>query len=150
MKNIILFTDGASKGNPGPASAGAVAFLREDDRPHTFYNLSPFKRKEIQPVFQLSEYLGKKTNNEAEYLALVKALEILEKRPDLLSHPVKILMDSELIVKQIKKEYKVKKPELMILYQKVLAFPFFRNLQFSHIPREENAIADYLANLAIK
>ncbi len=150
MNNIILFTDGASKGNPGPASAGAVAFLREDDHPHSFYTLSRFKTKEIQPIFQLSESLGKKTNNEAEYLALVKALEILEKRPDLLSHPIRILMDSELIVKQIKKEYKVKKPELMILYQKVLSCPFFHNLQFSHIPREENSIADFLANLALK
>jgi len=126
----IVHTDGAARGNPGPAAIGVVI---EDDQGRT--------------VYEASRALGVRTNNEAEYLALITALEYLKgARP---SH-VEFLLDSELVVRQLKGEYKVKEPRLQSLYGQVImllnAVPRHR---IRHVPRSENARADELANEAL-
>ena len=133
---FTIFTDGGARGNPGPSGAGAVIF----------------DEKKVQ-VGEVSAFLGVRTNNYAEYEALILALQRLL---DLLSvdkaEPVdvEVRMDSELIVKQLRGEYKVKHPDMKTQYARVATLlSQFRAVIFVHIPREENAIADAYANEAM-
>ncbi|MDH4199132.1 MAG: ribonuclease HI family protein [Spirochaetia bacterium] len=138
--SYTVFTDGASRGNPGPAAIGAVCFL------NTIPDLVEFKSG-FQPVFSISEAVGVKTNNEAEYLSVMAALK------KLLAHDIRkaqIFMDSELVIRQINGQYKVKNLNLEKLWIQVKALSRGGEYMFSHIPREKNAIADYLANQAYK
>jgi ribonuclease HI len=131
---ITIFTDGGSRGNPGPAGAGAAIYKGE---------------KEIGSV---SKFLGTQTNNWAEYEALILALETTHR---LLGSPVTSLvtikMDSELIVKQMRGEYKVKNPDMKIKHQRVkeLILESFPKIEFVHVRREYNKRADELANEAM-
>ncbi len=134
-KPIIIFTDGGARGNPGPAGSGAV--VRGPDG---------------KIVAEISEYLGHQTNNFAEYTALVLALTAArEAFGDPVSHPVEVKMDSELIVKQMKGEYKVKHPVLKEknLEVRTLIHASFPVISFTHVRRAENAEADRLANDAM-
>ena len=125
----ILRVDGASRGNPGQAGAGIVVE----------------KRGEI--LLRMGEYLGEATNNEAEYRALI--LGVQQGRRLGLSE-LRVYSDSELLVRQMKGEYRVRNPRLQELYFQVLKdLGSFRKVFFSHVPREENREADRLANLAI-
>ncbi len=124
--HCVLFTDGGSRGNPGPAGAGYVLYQDKD-----------IKHKG-------SKYLGKKTNNEAEYSALVLGLE---KAIELGFKDLEVNMDSELIVKQMRGEYKVKNKNLIALFANVIALTNkFDNISFKHIRREKNELADELVN----
>jgi len=125
-----LFTDGASRGNPGQAGAGAVL-------------LSP-KGEEL---IARSAYLGTCTNNVAEYRALLLGLdEALQLGCEELS----IAMDSELIVRQIQGQYKVKNEFLLPLFQQVQQrLSRLRKWSIMHVPRAENSRADQLANQGI-
>ena len=129
-KTFELFTDGAARGNPGPASIGAV-----------------LKNPSGENVAEISEYLGETTNNQAEYRALLaglqKALELTVKK-------INVFLDSELVVKQLKGEYKVKHPDLIPLFEEIkLLIRKFPEIQISHVRREKNKEADKLANLAL-
>jgi ribonuclease HI len=126
-----LYSDGASKGNPGPAGAGWV-LVREGDA---------FLIKD-------SKFLGEATNNEAEYQALILGL----KNALLLGiRDIRIYMDSELLVRQITGLYRVKNPRLMICFQEVQdLLNKFSKYAINHIPREQNRQADAMANEAIK
>lgn len=125
-----LFTDGASRGNPGQAGAGAVLL---DDRGHE--------------LATRSVYLGTCTNNVAEYQALLIGLE--EARRLGFSH-VAIALDSELIVRQIQGRYKVKNEGLLPLFRKVREqLAGFETWSINHVPRAQNARADQLANQGI-
>jgi len=125
-----LYTDGASRGNPGPAGAGAVL-------------VNP--RGEVQ--VQLTEYLGKTTNNVAEYRALLLGLRAAL---DQGVHKLQIYSDSELLVRQINGSYRVKTPHLLPLWQEAKKeLQKFKTHAISHVPREENSQADGLANQAI-
>lgn len=134
MHAVTIFTDGGSRGNPGPAGSGAVIYQGDVEIGH------------------VSKYLGIQTNNFAEYEALILALEATHK---LLGSPVAaevtVKMDSELIVKQMKGEYKVKHPELKKKHEKVrlLIMEAFPKIKFVHVPREENKVADQYANDAM-
>ena len=123
-----VFTDGASRGNPGEAGVGIAIF--DDDL----------------IIEQISIYLGKKTNNEAEYTAIVKALQKLDemgiKRASFFS-------DSQLLVKQINGEYRVKAPTIKPLFEAVNFLLKGKEVDFNWIRRENNKIADSLANKAI-
>jgi ribonuclease HI len=129
-KRTRLFTDGAARGNPGPAGAGAVI-------------ISP----DGHIVAKMGKFLGDSTNNVAEYMGLIlglrraKAMGIKE---------LEVLSDSELLVKQLLGEYAVKAEHLLPLHQEaqalLKAFPW---IQVRHIPREENAQADAMSNRAI-
>jgi ribonuclease HI len=126
----IVHTDGAARGNPGPAAIGVVI---EDEEGRT--------------VYEASRALGVRTNNEAEYLALLTALEYLK---DIRPAEVEFLLDSELVVKQILGQYKVKEPRLQALHgQVIMLLNAVKKFKFRHVRREHNARADELANEAL-
>lgn len=135
MSKIIIFTDGGARGNPGPAGAGAV-----------IYN----EKNEV--VAEVSDYLGKTTNNVAEYEALIRALTAAKEHfgGEISKMEVEIYMDSELIVRQMQGRYKVKAPELRrrFLQVKTLLASMPQH-SFTHISREQNKVADALVNAAI-
>lgn len=129
----LVQADGGSRGNPGPAGSGALIL---DDAGNT--------------VFTVSEFLGTTTNNVAEYTAIVRALEGLAEVAGAKGAEVRVEMDSELVVKQMRGEYKIKHPNLKPLAARVSALlPQFRSVSFFHIPRAKNARADALANAAM-
>lgn len=127
---LTIYTDGASRGNPGPSSAGAVIL---DSAGNTLKEISMF--------------LGTMTNNQAEYQALILALkEASSLRPERLV----IRMDSQLIVRQISGEYKVKDAKLKPLFALVIQqLKFLKSWDIEHIPRNQNNRADTLANKAL-
>ncbi|MDA1337906.1 MAG: ribonuclease HI family protein [bacterium] len=131
MKNeITIYTDGGSRGNPGPAGIGYV--IKDSDG----------NNLEIG-----SKFIGTKTNNEAEYLALISALEQAKK---LQPEKVNIIADSELMIKQLRKEYKVKQDHLKILLEQVETLSQnFSKITYSHVKRELNKEADLLVNQAL-
>ena len=130
MKRAVLYADGAARGNPGPAGAGA-ALLDEDGR----------------LVGEAMRYLAYATNNVAEYTALIIGLEEAQ-RHDV--QDLDIRMDSKLVVEQMNGKWKIKHPNLRpraVEAGALLAsFPKWR---IRHVPREQNTIADALANRAI-
>ena len=126
-----LFTDGASKGNPGPAAAGWVLSNDQD-----------------YGAFKECKFLGQATNNEAEYQALILGLQ---QALGLGVQVIRVHMDSELLVRQLNGDYRVKNPRLAILFHQAQALLMkFSKYDIIHIPREENREADILANEAIK
>ncbi len=125
-----IYSDGGARGNPGPAGIGAVIYDKN--------------KKEIATV---SRFIGKATNNQAEYEALIAALK---KAKDLDLKDLKVYLDSELIVKQINREYKVKDKNLALLFMQVHNLCLsFDKISFFHVRREENKRADQLANEAM-
>jgi len=130
-KNILhIYTDGGSRGNPGPAAIGFVIGDKE-----------------------YSEIIGEVTNNVAEYQAVIfalkKAKQLLGKEK-LKQTRVIIHLDSELVGRQLKGEYKILERELQPLFLEVWNLKFdFKNLEFDIIPREKNKRADYLVNKAL-
>lgn len=128
---LVIYTDGAAKGNPGPAGAGAV-----------IYNEDGIRIKEI------SQPLGRTTNNVAEYRALILALE---EAKNIGGKQIRLYSDSELMVRQLNGKYKVSSVGLKPLYaQAVKQISGFEEVIISHLPREDNEEADALANQAIK
>lgn len=129
-EEFFIYTDGASRGNPGEAGVGAVI---ADARGRT--------------VKELKCFLGIATNNVAEYRAVILALE---KALQLGAVSVNVNLDSELVVRQLRGEYRVREPNLKILHRQTLEI-LNRFLKYSihYIPREENRRADQLANEAI-
>ena len=127
---IEIYCDGASKGNPGPASIG-VSIL-----------------KEKLEIATLSEKIGITTNNVAEWTSLIKALEHLKISST--NEEISIYMDSELVVKQFLGEYKTKHPSLIPLKEKVFELKkSFKSIKIQHVRRELNKRADELANAAL-
>lgn len=126
----IIYADGASRGNPGEAGVGAVI---ADSQGRT--------------VKELKCYLGVVSNNQAEYQAAILSLE---KALELGAKHVAIHLDSELVVRQLKGEYRVREPHLKDLHRKALeALNRFSRYSILHLSREENRRADQLANDAI-
>lgn len=127
---LVLSTDGASRGNPGPSGAGVLITSSDG-----------------APLVQKAVFLGSITNNQAEYRALLIGLEELQK---LSPAKVTIRMDSELIVRQLKGQYRVRSPDLAPLYRRARELiELLGEVHIQHIPREENITADRLANRAI-
>lgn len=131
IKKIRLYADGGSRGNPGPAASGAV--LKEC-----------LEGKEGKILAQVKKFLGTTTNNQAEYTAIVIGLE---KAKDLGVEEVEVVLDSELAVKQLNREYKVKHPELAKRFLEVWNLQQgFKKVTFRHVKREFNKEADALVN----
>jgi ribonuclease HI len=127
---LEIFTDGASRGNPGPAAIGIV-----------------FRRKGGEGLAEHSEAIGRATNNVAEYRAVVTALEFCQRWG---VRRVHLKLDSELIVRQLLGAYRVKSPELRPLYQQVMFMSRgLAEFEVVHVRREQNAHADALANRAL-
>ncbi|MFA5644214.1 MAG: ribonuclease HI family protein [Patescibacteria group bacterium] len=100
-----------------------------------------------EKVAEVSKFLGVKTNNQAEYIALIEALK---KAKELNSKELDIFLDSELVVKQLNREYKVKNKELAPLFLEVYNLSLnFSKITFKHVYREDNKEADRLANEAM-
>jgi len=127
---LIVYTDGAARGNPGPAGAGAHL---EDSAGKT--------------VDSVERYLGEATNNVAEYTALLLGLE---RARELGARQVEIRADSELMVKQMRVEYRVRNAGLKPLFERARTLAaHFDVVTYVHVRREFNQAADRLANLAI-
>lgn len=125
-----LYTDGAARGNPGPAAGGVVI---EDDQGHL--------------LWQEGRYFGETTNNVAEYRALLLGLA---KARQLGDGALVVRMDSELVVKQLAGSYRVKHPALLPLYgQAIGLLDHFATWRVEHVRREQNSLADRLANQAL-
>jgi len=127
----VLYADGASRGNPGPAAIGAVLYP-----PHGG-----------DPVAEVSEAIGEATNNQAEYRAVVAGLEAALRLgvTDLL-----VRLDSQLLVRQVLGDYRVRNPGLKPLHRRVVSLlARFRSAAIEHVPRERNTAADALANAAL-
>lgn len=128
---LHLFTDGGSRGNPGQAAIGCIL---ED----------PTRGETLREHF---ECIGIETNNVAEYRALIEGLKIAKHY-----HPNSIIchLDSELIVKQLSGEYRVRMPALRPYHEEIQELiPEFPEINFKHIPREDNFRADSLVNKAL-
>jgi ribonuclease HI len=135
---LIVRTDGAARGNPGPASSGAV--LVEADGPAS-------RRPDAAPIATISEYLGIQTNNVAEYTAVVRALALAR---ELGAREVEMLLDSKLIVEQLHGRWRVKDAKLIPLHAEARAhLSHFDRWSATHVPRAQNKQADALCNEAI-
>ena len=131
---IIIYFDGASRGNPGPAGAGWIILLDGEKR------------------FEGNDFLGKKTNNQAEYYGLIKALKFVKNnRLANKNRTIKIYSDSQLIIRQLQGKYSVNSKNIKNLYKTVQKY--LRDLKVDYeliwVPRSDNPGADRLANEAI-
>ncbi len=132
MQKIILYTDGGSRGNPGPAALGVYIETLEK---------------------HYGEYLGIKTNNEAEYSAIVFALKKVKTllgKQQAKETLVECRMDSELACRQLNHVYKIENVKLQPLFLDVWNLSLdFHEVRFVHVPREQNTEADAAANRAL-
>jgi probable phosphoglycerate mutase len=127
---LILRTDGASRGNPGPAAAGVV-----------------IQHADGTLLARGKKYLGVMTNNQAEYRALILGLKAITR---FTPTSVAVFMDSELIVRQMKREYRTRDASLLPLFEEAQALAqALPHVTFTHVPRAQNSIADGLANEAL-
>ncbi|MBL7156124.1 MAG: ribonuclease HI family protein [Candidatus Pacebacteria bacterium] len=136
MKNITIYIDGGSRGNPGPAGIGAV-----------FYN------EKGETIKTYSEFLGEATNNEAEYQALIFALKKFKSffgKKIAKQSEIKIMSDSEFLVKQLNGEYKISNERIQQLFLEAWNLKLdFKKVKIKHISRTKNIQADELANEAM-
>jgi len=126
---MIIYTDGACLGNPGPMGIGIV-FVKND-----------------RIVKKISQPIGKGTNNIAEYMAVLTALQEAKKMGE---KNITLRADSQLLIKQLNGEYKVKAKHLRQLHDAVVLLARELNVKFEWIEREKNKIADYLSKKAIE
>jgi ribonuclease HI len=135
---LIIRTDGAARGNPGPASSGAV--LIDASAPGA-------RRPDAAPLASISEYLGVQTNNVAEYTAVLRALALAL---ELGAREVEMLLDSKLIVEQLHGRWRVKDAKLILLHAEAKShLARFARWGATHVPRAQNTQADALCNEAI-
>jgi ribonuclease HI len=129
-ETLTLQFDGGSRGNPGPAGIGVVVTAADGT-----------------PLVTLGRYIGRATNNVAEYRALIIAMEEARK---LGAKRIVIRGDSELIIKQMRGEYRVKNPDMKALYEEAQSLiTEFEHAKIEHNLRDKNELADQLANLAM-
>jgi len=129
-KYLKIFIDGGSRGNPGPSAVGAVIYDPEDKK-----------------IGQVSEYIGKYTNNIAEYMALEKVLEYIEK---ISTQKIIFYTDSKLVHNQMKKIWKIKDKKILDIYIRLTEkLSKYDTVDLRLIPREENREADRLVNEAL-
>lgn len=130
MKSLEIYIDGASKGNPGHSGVGVII------------------ESGGQVLKNISAYIGEATNNVAEYTALIYALEeaLIMK-----AESITVNSDSQLLCRQLNKQYKVKHENIVVLYNRAVhLLGGFRHVLINNIPREENKGADKLADQAVK
>lgn len=124
-----LYSDGGARGNPGPAGIGFVLAI------------------ETGSAIEAGEYIGETTNNQAEYKALIAGMSRAKKEK---VRELTCYLDSELVVKQMKGEYRVKEPNLKPLHAEAQGLmTAFEKVSFTHVRREKNRVADRLVNQAI-
>lgn len=130
MKKLIIYTDGGSRGNPGPSAIGVII----NDKSY-------------------SEYIGVRSNNEAEYEAVIFALKktkALYGKKIVKNAEIEIRSDSELLIKQLNAQYKILEPKIQSLFLKVWNLKIdFKKIKFVALSREKNKKADKLVNQAL-
>ncbi|MBP7769360.1 ribonuclease HI family protein [Candidatus Saccharibacteria bacterium] len=127
-KKVIINCDGGSRGNPGPSASG---FVIQDP-------------KDMEVVADGGKFLGITTNNQAEYRAVLHALEMAK---DLGIEEIEFRLDSLLVVNQMKGIYKVKNKDLWVVYEQIKKLATeFKNVTYNHVLREYNKLADAKAN----
>jgi ribonuclease HI len=130
IDKVVIYADGASRGNPGEAAIGAI-----------------IRNEQGRLIATISQRIGTTTNNQAEYRAVIAAME---KAIRLGARHVELNSDSELVVKQLSGRYRVKKAALKPLYRRVKQLESnFESLTITRIPRQQNTEADRLANQAL-
>ena len=128
---LTIFTDGASRGNPGKASSGFVIFNEDKEK-----------------IFEEGKYLGVQTNNFAEYTAVLRAIQYVSK--NFPKATVKFHMDSKLVCEQLSGRYKIKSGNLIPLVSQIRSLiddP--QKVTYKHIPRAMNSLADEMCNKAL-
>jgi ribonuclease HI len=132
---ITINADGGARGNPGPAAIGVVI------------------KKDGQVIKKYGETIGRATNNQAEYQAVIFALKkakLLFGKKKAKEMEIEFNVDSELLAKQMNHEYKIKEEDLQVLFIKIWNLMLdFKQVAFKHVKREENKEPDYLVNLAL-
>jgi len=130
---FIIYTDGGSRGNPGPSAIGVVVCNNKGE-----------------PIKKYSDSIGEATNNEAEYQAVIFALKkvkALYGKEKAKESQIEMRIDSELIVNQLNHEYKIEEPKIQLLFLKIWNLMLdFGEIKFVSIPREKNKEADKLVN----
>jgi len=136
VKKIIIYTDGGSRGNPGPAAVGFV-----------------FCNEKEQIIKNYSEYLGEATNNEAEYQAVIFALKKFKSlfgKKLAKNSEIELRSDSELLIKQLNGKYKILEPRIQYLFITAWNLKLdFKKVKFKLISRQKNQAADKLVNEAL-
>jgi len=136
MKTLFVYSDGGALNNPGPAGLGVVIMDEKG-----------------QILKKISQYIGRATNNQAEYKALILALKTvaeLKKQAEWEEAAVRVFLDSELLVRQLNLQYKVKDKALQPLFLEVYNLAVsLKKVSFTHIPREQNRLADQLVKQAL-
>jgi ribonuclease HI len=132
VEKIIVYTDGGSRGNPGPAAVGVwVETLNK----------------------KIGQCIGNRTNNDAEYEALILALQKIKTfvgKEKAKKTEIACMLDSELVVKQLNHEYKLKEPRIQQYFIEVWNLMLeYGKVTFTHVPREKNKVADALVNQAL-
>lgn len=131
MKGMVkIYCDGGARGNPGPAAAACIVVV------------------DNKVVYKHSKYLGKTTNNFAEYAAAIMALEWVKKNKGKVTKEVVVIMDSELVVKQLTGDFKVKSSHLKRMHQLIKGIENSINVKIEYklVPRNKNKLPDYLVN----
>ena len=136
MNKYIIRTDGGARGNPGPAALGAV-----------------IENEQGSVLKEISEYIGEKTNNEAEYRAPIAALKKLKSligKAEAKKSEVQVVSDSELLVKQMNGEYKIENENMQKFFLELWNLKLdFAKVTFQSVPRAQNKQADVLVNQAL-
>lgn len=131
--NLIVYTDGASRGNPGPASYGYV-----------------IQEKGGAILHQAGKTLGVTTNNVAEYNGALAALTYIKERWGSEVTNIELRADSRLVIEQLAGRFKMKSPHLRLIFEQIKKIEAeIAPIKFTHVPRAENFIADRLANQAL-
>lgn len=132
---LVVYTDGGARNNPGPAAIGVV--ITQED----------------QTLKKYSDFIGQATNNQAEYQAVIFALKkvkLLFGKKKAKKMNIEVCLDSQLMVKQLNHQYKIKEKDLQLLFLKVWNLILdFGQVSFKHIPRQQNKEADRLVNQAL-
>ena len=151
MKNLILFADGGSRGNPGPSACGFVIYEFADT---DFESLKTLTLNKFQPKFKLilekGEFLGTKTNNQAEWQGLILGVRTILSKFEKEKVNLKVFLDSQLVVRQVLGQYKVKNLELKELFVEFKGLiKSLQSFEIEHIYRDQNKVADKMVNLAL-
>lgn len=135
MMKITIYTDGGARNNPGPAAIGVVIIQND------------------QILKKYAEFIGQATNNQAEYQAVIfaiKKIKLLFGKKEAKKMELEFLIDSELVVKHLNHQYKIKEKDLQSLFIEVWNLMIdFKKIDFKHILREDNKEADKLVNQAL-
>ena len=140
--DLVIHTDGGSRGNPGQAGVGVVIELKVKSE--------KLKSEKLKVVEEFGKRIGVKTNNEAEYQAVIEALrEVKSEKLEVRS--IELIMDSKLVCEQLSGNWKIKQDHLKALFSQVKSLEFSLGvpISYTHILREKNKRADQLLNNAL-